>query len=169
MDAVEFVRCQLASARRLGDAIIGGTSDEQFNWLPPGTANSIKASFIHLIVSEDSFVQDVIQGRSRIWEAEGWAEKIGLPFPPGRGRGWEEIRAPTLALAPVLAYQQAVRAATDAYLASLTPEELDRPVAFFNGQRPVADVLALLVSHMLGHFGEIAALKGVQGVKGLPF
>jgi len=25
------------------------------------------------------------------------------------------------------------------------------------------------VSHIVGHAGEIAALKGIQGVKGLPF
>jgi hypothetical protein len=30
------------------------------------------------------------------------------------------------------------------------------------------DVLAQLVVHGTGHMGEIAALKGVQGVKGLP-
>jgi hypothetical protein len=33
----------------------------------------------------------------------------------------------------------------------------------------VADVLAALVRHTMLHLGEIAALKGMQGARGLPF
>ncbi len=54
---------------------------------------------------------------------------------PGMGQGWEEVAQTTLAFAPIQAYRQAVQAATEAYLAALTPEELDRRVAFF--ARPV--------------------------------
>lgn len=41
-------------------------------------------------------------------------------------------------------------------------------MAFIGGERPVAEVLATLVVYTMGHAGEIAALKGVLGVKGLP-
>lgn len=126
-------------------------------------------NFIHLIVSEDFFIQQNIQAQSLVWLTGGWAEKIGLPFPPGGGRGWEEIKSVTLALSPVLAYQQAVRAATDVYLANLTPEELDRSMILFGDPRPVAHAITLVVTHATGHAGEIAALRGIQGVKGLPF
>jgi uncharacterized damage-inducible protein DinB len=68
----------------------------------------------------------------------------------------------------LLEYQSAVRAATDAYLSTLTPEELERNVEFAGGERTVADMLLLACSHSLGHNGEIAALKGIQGAKGLP-
>ncbi|MBM4456145.1 MAG: DinB family protein [Chloroflexi bacterium] len=168
MDAVEYVKRQIAAARRLLDAAMQDVSDEQFNWAPPGVANPIKSAFIHLVAAEDSFIQRAIQGKPRLWEAEGWGEKVGLTSALGRG-AWDETRAATLAVAPARAYEQAVRAATDAYLAGLTAEELDRQVSLFGGQRAVADVLALLVVHALGHAGEIAAAKGVQGVKGLPF
>jgi len=30
-------------------------------------------------------------------------------------------------------------------------------------------VISILGTHLTGHAGEIAALKGVQGMKGLPF
>ena len=72
-------------------------------------------------------------------------------------------------LAALQAYEQAVLATTETYLAALIPTDLDRTVAFIGGERPVADVLANLVVHSMGHAGEIAALKGMQGVKGLPF
>lgn len=58
-------------------------------------------------------------------------------------------------------------AATDAFLATLTAEALDRKVKFAGGERTVADMLILSASQSLGHIGEIAALKGVQGVKGM--
>ena len=63
----------------------------------------------------------------------------------------------------------AVRAETDAYLAGLTPEELDRKVTTFMGELPVGAVLALFIGHQAHHLGEVSALKGAQGVKGLPF
>ena len=72
-------------------------------------------------------------------------------------------------MAPALEYQQAVRAATDAYLETLIAEELDREVRFFGSMQPVANVLTTLVAHTMGHAGDIAAIKGLQGVKGLPF
>ena len=169
MDAKTFIQTQFAEAHRLIDASINGATDGQFNWLPPGLANSIKASFIHLVVSEDFFIQQIIQDQPQVWVAGGWAEKIGLPFPPGGGQGWEEIKGVKLALAPVLAYQKEVRAATDAYLAALTSEALDRSISLFGNPAPVAAALAIIVSHIVGHAGEIAALKGVQGIKGLPF
>ena len=69
----------------------------------------------------------------------------------------------------LLDYAAAVGAATDNYIATLTTKELDRLVPIMGQEWPVADVLALLVVHASGHLGEIAALKGIQGVKGLPF
>ena len=33
----------------------------------------------------------------------------------------------------------------------------------------MADALTLVVAHGIHHAGEVAALKGVQGAKGMPF
>lgn len=169
MDAPEYVRMQMSTMRRLCDGALQGLTDEQFNWIPPGSANSIKASLIHLIAGEDMHVQQVLQGKPPLWESEGWGERIGLTTRPGRDQGWAEIKEKTLALAPVLEYVQAVRTATDEYLERLTPQELERPVEFFIPNARVATVLSMLVAHEAAHSGEIAALRGVQGVKGLPF
>jgi uncharacterized damage-inducible protein DinB len=89
--------------------------------------------------------------------------------PGGRG-GWEELKGQAVALAPIQAYAAAVQAETDAYLASLTDEELRREMPWpFGGTRTVADFLALLVVHTVFHAGEVSALKGVQGVRGIAF
>jgi len=169
MEVMEYIRRQMAAARRLLDATLQDTTEEQFNWLPPGTANSIKAGLLHTLGSEDRFIQVLIQGKPRLWESEGWSQKVGLALPPGHDGGWEEIKATTVGMAPILAYMQAVRVATDAYLAGLSAGGLDREVAWLGGQRAVADMLAMLANHIAGHAGEIAAIKGIQGVKGLPY
>ena len=169
MDILEYIRRQIAGARRLSDAVMQDTTEAQFNWLPPGTANSMKATLVHTLVSEDRYIQVLIQGKPRLWESGGWSAKTGLATPPGRDGGWEEIKALNVALAPVLAYAAAVRAATDAFLATLSAGELEREVKWNDQTRQVADLLVMLANHTASHAGEMAAIKGMQGVKGLPF
>lgn len=168
MDSPEFIARQIRALRIQADATMQGMTDELFNWQPPGLTNAINAIFLHLNSSEDHYIQRIIQGQSRVWERDNWEDMIGANA-PGRGKGWSEIQGATFSLDSVLPYQAAVRSATDAYISSLTPEELSRKVAFIGGERPVADVLGAFVIHTAGHAGEIAALKGIQGVKGLGF
>jgi uncharacterized damage-inducible protein DinB len=167
METKEFIYQMIAAVRRQTDATIKGTTAEQFNWAPPGTANTISATMIHFLNSEDFFVQVILQGKTRLWEQDGWGEKTSVKNTPEIGKNWDEFKHMTLALEPILAYQEAVCEATNAYLDKLTPDELERKVKFANGERSVASMLILLANHTLGHVGEIAALKGVQGGKGL--
>ena len=169
MDITTYIQQQLAGARRQVDVVMQDLTDEQFNWLPPGTLSPISATFIHIVAGEDYQIQVVAQGRPRLWEAQAWGEKVGVPNPPNPNGGWDVYKTVQLAVAPVLAYQQAVRAATDAYLAGLTMEELGREVNYARRAMPVANLLMMLVVHSASHAGEIAAIKGMQGVKGLPF
>jgi hypothetical protein len=169
MDTIEFIRQLVAAVRHQADDSMKDTSVEQFNWTPPGTANPISAIFVHLLNSEDFFVQVIMQEKPRLWEEGGWSEKTGVKNIPGFGNTWDEFKHASLALEPVLGYQQVVRAATDAYLDKLTPDALERKVKFGGGERSVAAMFILLASHTLCHAGEIAALKGVQGGKGLPY
>lgn len=167
MNAVEYLAKQMAAMRRYMGMVVQDLSQEQFNWQPPGSANRIGAICLHLIASEDSYIHSVIQGKPRLWDTEDWGAKMDINPPPGRGN-WEGIKGKTVPLELVLAYQRVVLAATDAYLAALTDEELVRRVNFIGGEQPVADILATMVVHTSFHVGEISALKGVQGLKGLP-
>lgn len=169
MDAKEYIQRQLNTARRVCDAAVGDLTDEQLNWTPPGTTNPIRAILIHILAAEDRFIQAALQGKPLVWQTEAWAERVGLKSLPGYGQGWDESKQTPLKLAPLLDYRTSVRAATDAYIATLTPAELDRQVELIGSQRPVADALAIMAVHIASHGGEIAALKGVQGLKGLPF
>jgi hypothetical protein len=170
MDARDFLQRQFSEVRRLGGAPVQEITEEQVNWAPPGTANIISAILLHQAGTEDAIIQRALRGEPRIWERDGWAEKTGVAMTPGRTGGWDECKEQAVPLAPVLAYADAVHAATDAYLAALTDEELSREVPWpFGGTRTVADMLALAAVHAVFHAGEVSALKGVQGGQGIPF
>ena len=169
MDTIELVKLMIAVARRHSDDALKDVTATQFNWAPPGTANTISAIFVHYLLSEDFFFQKVIQGKERLWEEGSWSEKTGVQHTPDYGGNWDEFKHMTVNMAPVLDYQQAVRAATDAYLPKLNPKELDRKVNFAGGEDTVAAMLVLSARHVLSHAGEICILKGIQGVKGLSY
>jgi uncharacterized damage-inducible protein DinB len=168
MDIRTYIQKQMTRVWSQIDAAVNDTTDEQFNWPPPGTINPISAVFVHMLISEDYFINTVVQGKSPFWVEQGWDQKTGVQTPPEWGRSWDEFRTAKISVAPVLAYQQAVRVATDTYLADLTAEELERGVEFAGNELPVAEVLTLLVVHSASHAGEIAAVKGMQGLRGLP-
>lgn len=168
MDAQEFIIRQFRWARRQADSVMFDLTPEQFNWTPPGTVSSISAIFVHMLAVEDAYIQETMLNVPRLWDAQGWEEKIGSRA-PWRGENWDDMHGKVLTLEDVAQYQLAVREATDAYLKNLTAEELDRRVMFLDKERRAADVLAMLVVHNLSHAGEIAALKGVQGAAGLAF
>jgi len=169
MDAIEFIRQWIAAARHQIEDSIQDITVAQFNWPPPGTASPISAVFIHLLNSEDFFFQNVIQAKPKLWETGGWAEKTGVKNFPDYGGDWDEFKRMTLALEPVLAYQCTLYASTDSYLDKLSPDELDRKVKFAGGLHSVAAMIIHTTSHTVCHAGEIAVLKGIQGVKGLPY
>jgi hypothetical protein len=168
MNVMEYIKRQMAGVRRSADRVMNDVTDELFNWAPPGTANTISATFVHFMNAEDSFIQKTLLGKPTIWESGGWTEKTGIQKPPGIGEDWSEYKHRKIEIKPLQDYKTAVWAATDAYLANLTEGDLDRMVKFAGGERTVGEMLMLSASQSLSHVGEIAALKGIQGAKGLP-
>ncbi len=169
MDLKQFIDYQMGVSRRYVDATMQDLTEELVNWTPPGSANSIGVTLLHIAAGEDFVINRVVQGKPSLWEAGGWGQKVGTAAPPVGPGSWEEVKAAHLALAPLQAYIQEARAATDAYLANITPDAFDRKVNFVHQDRPVGEVLAMTITHASHHAGEIAALKGVQGCPGLPF
>jgi uncharacterized damage-inducible protein DinB len=168
MDTKSCILELMADVRRQSYTVMKDMTDAQFNRRLCSTANPIGAIFIHMVGAEDDFIQAVLQHKPPYWEVQGWAQKIGVPLPPMPGRGWDQAVTAPVKVAVVLAYEQVVRAATEAYLADLTSEELEREVYLFGNATSVWGVLKTSMFHSAGHLGEIAALKGGQGVKGLP-
>ena len=167
MEIRDYIKLEFAGVRRQVDAVLNAITNEQFNWTPPGTANPISATFIHMLTSEDRTIQVYLQGKASLWETEGWSDKLGLKDTPGIANNWEPAKGMTWKVLPLLGYELSVRTATAAYLDHLTAEELDRIVVVNGNERTVAEVLSRVIIHQATHTGEIAALKGIMGIKGL--
>ena len=72
----------MGSVRKHINGTMNNMTSELFNWSAPGTANTISATFVHLMYSEDHFIQEIIQGKPTVWASGGWNTKSGIPKPP---------------------------------------------------------------------------------------
>lgn len=169
MEIKDFIQEELRFIRYQCDVLTQGLNDAQFNWKPPGTANPMSATLIHMLGAEDDFIQAVLCRQLPLWESQDWARQIGVAIYPMPGHGWKEFSTESVRLAPVLAYQKAVRAATDAYIVACTPGEFDRRVRLFDEEKTVGQVLSTMTAHCAGHVGEMAVVKGTQGFMALPY
>lgn len=168
MQIIEYIQKETSRARIMLDRTMQDMTHELFNWVPPGTANTISATFTHLLYVEDVLIQQILQNKPIIWEMNMWEEKTGITKVPKIGEDWSDFKRQQFAIQPLLDYKTDIWAATDVYLATLEICELDRMVNFSRGERSVADLIILSASQTLNHAGEIAILKGIQGVKGFP-
>jgi len=170
MDTLTLFKKILASKNEFAEAVLGDLTEENLNWTPPGSANSIGVNLLHIAGGDDYFIHECIQGKPLIWSTGDWSGKVGLAIPPGGSpESWQSAKTTHLPLKPVLEYYRVVGAATQTYFEQLTEAEAVRPVMMFGQPSNVGEFMVMIVMHAAEHLGEIAALKGVQGLKGLPF
>ena len=171
MSALNVLREGIQWGHQLVDSVMADVTSEQAHQLPPGTAHPIAAIYAHALLAEDGIVNGMLRGAAPLYTAE-WATKAGIPE-PAMSLSPEWSRALRVDLEAARKYSQAVSASTEAYLASLAPEDLDRQVDLSQvglGQRTVAWMLNVLVAgHLNNMAGELSCLKGLQGLKGYPF
>ena len=165
MNMVEYIKNSLAFAHRaLADATNG--TPEQLHFVPEHGSHSIAWCLWHTARVEDAIINVRARQSTPIWNEE-WAERTGLPF-EGAGTGMSDEDAQGLRIQDMdafRAYQQAVWDQTEAYLSSITDEDLQQERQARNGPETIGQGISL---HMLGHFnghrGEINLLRGMQGM-----
>ena len=138
--------------------------------LPQATVTSIASIYAHAIFSEDFITQGMLKGTAPIYKTDGWEAKTGVAMPATPGMNPEWAATVKMDLPAFREYAKAVHAATNAYLDSVSDADLQTKLQTPIGEQTKEWVVAnLLGTHLPQHAGEIAALKGVQGLKGLPF
>jgi hypothetical protein len=177
MDAVSLIRQDLNDAHDLLEAVMADVTPESMNWMPPGRANPVGATYAHVVLSEDRTINGMLRHQKPLYDTT-WAGKLGLSEPmPMPGEDWHNYadwtRRVKVDLDAFRAYARAVYASSDEYLATLTPEDLDRTLDL-SGTGMGTDRLGRLLSRqVVGHAdniaGEISCLKGLQGLQGYPF
>lgn len=172
MNAQQAFREQLNFWHGTLDGMVGEcAADVLHKAIPGATTNTIAATYAHAVLVEDFIGNGMLQGKPALCQAAGWEARTGVPVPSSPPAMWTEWGSDVkMNVAPFQEYAKSVYAATDAYVAGLSEADLDRKVAGPMGETTVGWMIAvILVTHNTSHAGEVAALKGVHGAKGLPF
>lgn len=170
MYTLDFIRSSVAGVNDMVGIAMENLDDELINWQPGGTTNTIAQLLAHMITGHDLLINDrLVLGGGKTLHESGWAEKTGIPL--ARRGIWDERDSWRLNLQAFSDYRLAVYAGTISLLDSYTEPDLDRKALWINGpERPVARLFQMIyINHALGHCGEISTIKGLRGLKGLPF
>lgn len=150
---------------------LAGVTQETAEWKPPARLAPIGALYTHVLFSEDALLASFVAGRKPLF-ADAYAGRTGFASPPPLGVWDEWARTVQVDMEVLRAYAQAVYAQTDAIVAGLSAEDMDRVLdlsAASMGVQPVRSLLMTMISHITVHTGEISAIKGLQDQKGYPF
>ena len=183
MRAVDLVRQRVTAAGAGLQDLVGQTRD--LDWATPLFAGTspIGLTLWHLPRTLDWVVQTSIRGEAEVADGPSYG---ALPDPDrfgfGTGLGAEDAAAAAAMVRPddLLAYNAAVQETVDAWLATLSDEDLDQPVAGFDdrqqtrpgyatpealsaisglGQLPLGMILQRpSMAHLYRHMGEIDLL-----------
>jgi len=139
---------------------------DQANWWPPGTANSIGAVYLHVVINTDVEISRLIFRRVPLIESV-WEGDAGQPYPYEVERFDRWVRHAPVNWERLRAYGRAVHAAFVGSLEELTDEHLVMPVDMTRaglGMWRGRDLVELHgTNHTRIHGGEIGCLKGLQG------
>ena len=165
MELMDFVKCGFVDAHRNIGFAMDDLMEEVAHWQPPGTANSIASILAHVVRGEDAVINRSVNGGETLFDSGGWAAKTGIPSEISAI--WEPSWR--LNIAAFKDYLAAVSESADSCVAGLTAADLDREVPYGQSPQSMGFVLRrMVVTHMIGHAGEMSALKGMQGLNGLP-
>ena len=151
-------------SEELNKALEGLTPEER-RFQPGPESHHIDFSVWHMARVEDDWIQGFAQSTDRIWNREGWPEKLGLP---ARGSGFGFTAEDAAAIQGydailLMEYYADVRRETLRYLDTLSPEDLEgcpRP-----DQRPgysIGKMFSHIIVEEAQHVGQVAYLRGLQ-------
>ncbi len=174
--ALQLIKDQLKSVQEAFEGTVGDIQEDHLHKSPGGKAFPIGATYAHLVLSEDMIIHSMIQGKQPLYETT-FKDKTGTDKPmPAWDENWstaneEWSNSVKIDLAQLKEYAKAVFAATDEYVSGLTDEDLEKEIDLGSwGKKTVADMLSgFVIGHTYSLMGELAALKGIQGVKGYAF
>lgn len=169
MKAQELLKAQFEQAHDfLGMTIADCTQEVLNHRLAGSTVNPIGGVYTHVAVAEDMLVNGLIRGAEPIIASDGWAAKLGVEEPgPFQTPEYMEL---IIDLPVVQECAKVVLASVGNFLTTASEEDLAKSVDTPLGTMPAITFLSNVAStHVAEHWGEIAALKGMQGLKGLSF
>jgi hypothetical protein len=158
MNTVEHLQFSLGASFDILRQVTADLTQEQADWSPPGTANTIGSVYSHILTYVDYYVRNYfIQGKPQPVTVESRSAELWM----------QDLQVD---LSELHQFASEVENTVQDWLSSLTPADLERREETTAGEISVGQALALfIIWHIDAHCGEIAALKGCQGLKGYPW
>ncbi|MGD1117921.1 MAG: DinB family protein [Dehalococcoidales bacterium] len=163
MELKEFLRMEIEGIDRGFKRVVDGLTQKEIEWQPSCGCNSIGLILFHIARSEDSFSHH--DNTKQLWETGGWYTKLGMGLKDSGAHfnSADEVNCFKVPkLAKILAYSAAVRKQTLARLNKTKAADFDKPIKMPWGDMPMVMTFSFVVSHALGHIGEISYLRGMQ-------
>ncbi|MUL66483.1 hypothetical protein BOO86_18560 [Mycobacterium sp. CBMA 234] len=151
------------------DEVADGLTDDVSWWRPTPEANSIAWLLWHSARCQDMQLCD-IAGVEQVWTSEGWEQRFALDLPHSDAPGYDigyghtaedvgKVRPPVESL---VGYYRAVHKVTLEYVATVTPEELERIVdRRWNPPVTASARLVSIVDDCAQHLGQAAYVRGI--------
>jgi hypothetical protein len=158
-------------AHDLLDSVMADVDKAHLSKLPPGAnIQTIQAIYAHILIGEDLIVNRLVRQQQPAITAEA-LKGTGVPLPATPQLNPEWSASIDMDLPRFREFAKSFFASSEAAIGAMTDAQLAAEVnggPF--GTMPASGFLAnLALYHVVGHTGEIAALKGIHGLKGLPF
>ena len=165
MSAGEISNAAYARIGGVFNRALTGLSIEQLKAQPSGPeGNPIGWTAWHLTRTQDMNYSRLL-GTEEAWVADGWHERFGLAPDRGTGngdsleqvRGFDPVDAETL-----MAYFEAARAKSRAFLEAVKDEDLEKPSAVGVPQNETIKIsIARVTGDLIQHTGQIAYVRGL--------
>lgn len=146
------------------DDLTDGLTDEVSYYQPTPDANTIAWLIWHSARVQDAQLCD-IAGIEQVWFRDGWVDRFALDLPRdahGYGHTPEDVakvRAPAELLA---GYYRAVHKVTLEFVASVTPEELEKVIdKRWNPPVTASARLVSIIDDCAQHLGQAAYVRGI--------
>lgn len=89
MDALGLLRSQVRDTWQWFEMTVEDVTEEQANWAPPGTANSIGAAYAHAVMAADTGINSQLYGAMPVIAAR-YGGDVGLSDLLPFRRDWHE-------------------------------------------------------------------------------
>ena len=171
MSTLDFIRGSLRQLHSTYRDAVADLSPDQLHWR--ANDNGCSAAFVlwHYYRTEDNIIKFVLQHKPTVWLESGWDQRFGLDrIGQGTGMSLQEAQALRInSKEDFMTYMDAVARATDEYLTGLDDAVLEQKITVKPlGEMPVLNAIGnMRLTHGFTHLGEIAHLRGLQGLRGM--
>ncbi|MCD9625673.1 mycothiol transferase [Rhabdothermincola salaria] len=165
MDVPELFEDLMSRVQEHVHEVSAGLSPADLLVVPEAGSNPIGWLLWHLTRVQDAHMAELVE-REQVWMEDGWAARFGVEADPsdvGFGHTPEQVaRVRPESVSAVTGYYDAVAERTRAFVATLTPEALDRVVD--RSWDPPVTLGVRLVSVLdddIQHAGQAAYVRGL--------